>query len=267
MPIRYRLAGVISKIKISPNLYHHLVCVCAWADGYVGRLFTLKLVRAALPRLCTLYFHIVFMKRKSQILLIYPLGPQEPSPSNVCVVVPAHPSVACPCMLLSSQAQAQVHMLLQMGKALLHLSSGLQKKKLKGVSSGKKGGLVRQASEPGGQDAEQTISHFPGGIHSWKFLIESRLEEKTFFKPLEGISVQTMLDMDRVLKDLQGVRKTTHIPRALNSFPRKIHSTAVRMLHPGSKSPWHFYPASRLPTRISPSFFQIICCGDHSICE
>lgn len=115
------------------------------------------------------------------------------------------------------------------------------------------------------------VNNFP--LPSWDSILEVSYRvkvggKKTFFKPLEGISAQTMLDMDRVLKELQGIRKTTHISTALNSpFPRRIHPTAVRMLHPGSKSPWHFYPASRLPTKTSSSFFQIICCVDHSVYE
>lgn len=142
-PIRYRITGVKSKIKIIPNLYYHLVCVCAWADGYVGRLFTLKLVRAALPSLCTSSYICTFIQclsKGSPKFYQYTLWVhRNHPPSEVCVAVPAPPSVACPYMLLSSQAQAQVHMLLHMGKALLHLSSGLQnKKKLKGMSAGEK---------------------------------------------------------------------------------------------------------------------------------
>lgn len=119
----------------------------------------------------------------------------------------------------------------------------------------KKKGLGRQASEPGGKDGGWTISHSLVGTQSWKFLVEIGGEKKTFFKPLEGISVQTMLDPDRVLKELQGVRKATHIPRAFNSpFPRGIYPSAIKMLHPDFKLPWHFLPASQLPTRPSPLF-------------
>lgn len=60
IPIGYRIPGLILRIKISSS-FHHLLPVCAQADGYVGRLFTLKLSGRALPRLGTSFCICTFV--------------------------------------------------------------------------------------------------------------------------------------------------------------------------------------------------------------
>lgn len=143
IPIRYRIPGVILKIKKSTSLYQHLFCVCAQADGYVGKLFTLKLVRRGLPRLCTSFYIctyvIVFIKRNPKFYEYILWVPKNLPPSEVCAVVCAHPSVLWACMVLSSLG-AYVSPYGQSFATLVVLNVfGLpNKKKLKGVSAEEK---------------------------------------------------------------------------------------------------------------------------------